>query len=269
MNLNTTVKNMVLDRLSPDRGSETESLNDTLRLLSKWRSVLIQNTYLEMEGSSVYSGPLVGLNFVTQSSEGCHIAKLLGTYEQPLHPHLEELTRGKYEKIINIGCAEGYYAVGLTKCFPDAVSLAYDTDPKARQQCKKLAAMNNVDERVNVLSKFSTDDFEQFKQTRVLVFCDIEGGEEKLFHKKTALALSRADIIVESHECFYPGITNTLVSRFQDTHKITVIKDNGFRNLCEMPSWFQNMSHLDQLLSIWEWRSGPTPWILMQSKYYA
>jgi len=32
------------------------------------------------------------------------------------------------------------------------------------------------------------------------------------------------------------------------------------------PSWFNNLSHLDQLLATWEWRAGPTPWLVMKAK---
>jgi hypothetical protein len=26
------------------------------------------------------------------------------------------------------------------------------------------------------------------------------------------------------------------------------------------------LSHMDRLLAIWEWRSGPTPWLVMRPK---
>jgi len=39
--------------------------------------------------------------------------KLLGFYEQPLQPYIEQVIQTGYPTIINIGCAEGYYAVGL------------------------------------------------------------------------------------------------------------------------------------------------------------
>ena len=34
-------------------------------------------------------------------------------------------------------------------------------------------------------------------------------------------------------------------------------------NLKKMLSWFFDLAHLDQLLSVWELRSGPTPWLYM------
>ena len=102
MNLHTRVKNTALHNLQLGTVDDIETLNNTLRLLSKWRSVLIQNTYLKRVGTTVFSGPLAGLNFVAESSEGCHLPKLLGTYEQPLHRYLEELTGTDYRYIVNI-----------------------------------------------------------------------------------------------------------------------------------------------------------------------
>ena len=68
---------------------ESAQLNNALRLLSKWRSVLIQNTLLQQQGTVVMQGPLSGMDFLPQSAEGGHIAKLLGCYEQPLQPFIE------------------------------------------------------------------------------------------------------------------------------------------------------------------------------------
>ena len=95
--------------------ADANTLNNALRLLSKWRSVLIQNTLIQQEGLTVLQGPLAGLEFIAQSAEGCHIPKLLGCYEQPLQPFVSKAIEADYEVILNIGCAEGYYAVGTAR----------------------------------------------------------------------------------------------------------------------------------------------------------
>ena len=64
------------------------------------------------------------------------------------------------------------------------------------------------------------------------------------------------DVIVENHECLIPGITELLTNRFKESHQITLVQDNGQRQLTPMPAWFNNLAHLDQLLATWEWRSG-------------
>ena len=110
---------------------EQAQLNNALRLLSKWRSVLIQNTLLQQQGTIVMQGPLAGLDFLRESAEGCHIAKLLGCYEQPLQAFVEIAIQKRYPTILNIGCAEGYYAVGMARRMPNTRVLAHDLNPKA------------------------------------------------------------------------------------------------------------------------------------------
>jgi len=53
--------------------------------------------------------------------------------------------------VITVGCAEGYYAVGLARLFPQAAIFAFDTDPKAQLICRQTASLNQVDDRVTVM----------------------------------------------------------------------------------------------------------------------
>ena len=265
MSLAKNITQQLLASLSQETNDPNATLNNSLRLLSKWRSVLIQNTLLEKEGTKVLQGPLKGLDFIEQSAEGCHIAKLLGCYEQPLQPYITAAIKNDYSTILNIGCAEGYYAVGLARAMPNARSLAFDTDPKAQVACKELAVKNGVSDRVEVGGLFSPANFANYDQASTLVFCDIEGAELELLDPEIAPALKSMDLIVESHECLRPGITDTLITRFSSTHDIQLIPDNGSRQLDNVPAWFKQLSHLDQLLATWEWRSGPTPWLVMRA----
>jgi hypothetical protein len=245
---------------------DSAQLNSALRLLSKWRSVLIQNTLLQQQGTSVMQGPLVGMNFLAQSAEGCNIAKLLGCYEQPLQPFIEAAIEANYQTILNIGCAEGYYAVGMARRMPATQVLAFDLNSKAQEVCTALAEQNGVSDRVQVGALFKPEDFEQHSGQSVLVLCDIEGAERELLDPNLSPALKGMNIIVESHECLIPGITQLLIDRFKDSHQITLVQDDGQRRLTSPPQWFLNLAHLDQLLATWEWRSGPTPWLVMVSK---
>ena len=33
-----------------------------------------------------------------------------------------------------------------------------------------------------------------------------------------------------------------------------------------LPDWMESLSDLDRLIALWEWRSGPTPWLWMTRK---
>jgi hypothetical protein len=270
MSLNNKVYSILEKQLAENLGSvSTDSLNQSLRLLCKWRSVLIQNTLLGKEGTIVNQGALKGLNFISNSAEGCHVAKLLGTYEQPLQPFVESAIKKQYQVVLNIGCAEGYYAVGMSLRMPNTRVLAFDIDTNARESCIALAQKNGVSGRLIVGGRFNPEDFLAYSDDHVLVMCDIEGAERELLDVANFPALKRMDIIVESHECLIPGITQTLIDRFKDSHRITVVQDDGQRLLDSPPAWFYQLAHLDQLLATWEWRSGPTPWLVMSANHPA
>jgi hypothetical protein len=265
MSLHAQVRQQLTAQLSSGTDDQA-TLNNALRLLSKWRSVLIQNTLLQQQGTVVMQGPLIGLDFLPQSAEGCHIAKLLGCYQQPLQPFIEQAIQKQYATILNIGCAEGYYAVGMAKRMPNTRVLAHDLNPKAQEICTALAQKNSVSDRVTSGGLFTPADFATHAGQDVLLMCDIEGAEREMLDPQVAPALKSMDIIVESHECLIPGITQLLIDRFKATHSITLVQDDGQRQLVKPPQWFINLAHLDQLLATWEWRSGPTPWLVMKPK---
>jgi len=265
MSLEQNIQSQLLSQLQGDQAGQAQ-LNNALRLLSKWRSVLIQNTLLQQQGTLVMQGPLAGMDFLPQSAEGCHIAKLLGCYEQPLQPFIEQAISNAYPTILNIGCAEGYYAVGMARRMLSTHVLAFDLNPKAQEVCTTLAQKNGVSERIKVGALFKPENFANYSNQKVLVLCDIEGAERELLNPEVAPALKGMDLIVESHECLISGITQTLIDRFKDTHQITLIQDNGQRQLQDAPQWFNNLAHLDQLLATWEWRSGATPWLVMKAR---
>ena len=262
----SNVREQLLGNINQGGMDEVAQLNNALRLLSKWRSVLIQNTLLKQQGTVVMEGPLKGLDFLSESAEGCHIAKLLGCYEQPLLPYIEEAIQANYPTILNVGCAEGYYAVGMARRMPSTKVLAFDLNPKAQETCTRLATKNNVADRVTVGALFNPEDFANYANQKVLVLCDIEGAEGELLNPALSPALKGMDIIMESHDCLIPSITQEMINRFKDSHTITLVEDNGQRQLQNAPKWFNNLAHLDQLLATWEWRSGPTPWLVMKAK---
>ena len=264
MSLHAKVRNQLIDGLSQTGENEISQLNNALRLLAKHRSLLIQNTLIKNNGLTVLQGPLSGLKFIEQSAEGCHVAKLLGCYEQPLQKNIKTAIDSDYDVILNIGCAEGYYAVGMARHMQNTKTYAYDINENAQRCCAILADLNAVSDKVFIGGNFSIENFEKFKGKNTLVFCDIEGAEIELLDPDLAPSLLSLDIIVEAHEADYPGTVKLLMERFSKSHDIELIEDTGQRNLINMPEWFMKLSHLDQLLATWEWRSGPTPWLVMK-----
>jgi hypothetical protein len=240
------------------------ALLNVLRLAAKHRAFLLQNTLLAEYGPKILSGPFAGMSFVQQVSEGCCVPKLLGCYEEELHPYIEQAIARAYPQVLNIGVAEGYYAVGLARRMPLARVFAFDTDQNAQRTCQSVAQANGVAERVQIGGLFRGEDFERYAAERTLLVCDIEGAERELLDPRAYPALRGMDIIVELHDCLVPGLSVAIPERFLESHDVTLVKHAGRAK--PLPPLFEKLSQLDQLISVWEWRSGPTPWAIMLAR---
>jgi hypothetical protein len=239
-------------------------LDALLQALARWRSRTLANTVVAREGTVVQSGPFAGMDYVQNAAEGCLLPRLLGSYESELHPTVEGFAAAGLDAIIDIGCAEGYYAVGMARLAPATTVYAHDIDPVAQAACAALAAKNGVADRVEVGGIFNGEDFAAFEGRKVLVLMDAEGAEDDLLKPADWPALAHMNLIVETHNMYRPGVTARLIERFSPTHAIEVI-DHAPRIMAR-PDWLKRLGHLDQLIAVWEWRSGPTPWLVMRPK---
>ncbi len=246
-----------------DHLSETDLLAKALMTTVKWRTQLWVNT-LAVEGLHVRSGLFAGMQYVVNAAEGALLPRLLGVYERELHPHLAALAAEGLDHVVDIGCAEGYYAVGLARLMPDVIVNAYDIDAVARRRCGLLAKANGVAERVVIRGEFFGEDFARFQGGRVLIFIDAEGFEDDILRPDLYPSLATYNFVVETHPGMRPGVTERLIQRFAATHDIQQI-DPGVEK-ADMPAQLTGRSHLDMMLACWEWRAGPTPWLTMRPK---
>ncbi len=174
-------------------------------------------------GCRIASGPFQGMTYLVEAAGSQLLPKRLGTYEAELAPLIHAFPAAHYLQVIDIGCAEGYYAVGLALLLPAATVEAFDTDPRAQDLCGRLASLNGVSDRVRVNGECSPATLEHLVGERSLVICDCEGYESELFTPAVATALAKADVLVELHEFFAPGVTQRLQDRFANSHEIQLI----------------------------------------------
>jgi precorrin-6B methylase 2 len=263
MSLNSVVATRVREMVGrwPAEAGEA-ALYEVLRLLGRWRSQMLANTFVKLQGAQIWSGPFAGMEYLSAATEGALIPRLLGTYESELHPHLAAFAAEGLDCVIDVGCAEGYYAVGLARMMPQATIYARDISEKARAACTALAERNGVSDRVVVGGEFPPDGFEAFAGRRVLVMVDAEGAELEILQPALSPALAHMNVVVETHDVFRPGALATLIERFQATHEIVRVDQQP--KIFELPPWMKGLTHLDQLLAVWEWRLRPTPWLIMR-----
>jgi hypothetical protein len=171
---------------------------------------------------AVRSGPFQGMRYLDEIVWGSVTPRWLGCYEWELHGAVRQILDRGYKTIIDVGCAEGYYAVGLALRIPSAKVFAFDTDFISRGQLSRLARLNHVERRVKPGSYCSHADLDAIAAPGSLVVCDIEGFEQQLLDPVSAASLLRSDILVEVHDAGagLATIEQTLYSRFRGTHVI-------------------------------------------------
>src|SRR5947209_10340484 len=71
--------------------------------------------FIRLCGLAVQDGPFKEMKLAESTSwgDGDTLPKLLGCYEAELHPAVNEALGKDYAAVINVGCAEGYYAIGF------------------------------------------------------------------------------------------------------------------------------------------------------------
>lgn len=177
---------------------------------------------------SVASGPFTGMVYAGSACGSILSPKIVGTYECELHALMEWVKDQPFDRIVDIGAAEGYYAVGLArfvKCHPDVV--AFEMQPNARALMAEMARMNQADLRIE--AECTPHQLAQVLPAagNCLIVCDVEGYEEELLDPGQIPNLLRASILVEVHELARPGVTGLLKRRFQATHRIDFIPSRG------------------------------------------
>jgi hypothetical protein len=241
-----------------------QTLFRALRFLSYWRSAILANTFVSREGAIVYGGLFRGMRYVEQSSQGTLLPRLLGVYEAELHPYIEAFLKEGRDVIVDVGCAEGYYAVGLARAAPGVVVHAHDIDENARLLCGELAQRNGVADRVIIGGEFKPEDFQAFAGRRALVMVDVEGAEMDILVPARAPVLAEMSIIVETHDLFRAGSEAAMIARFSETHEITRVLPRPKQ--FDMPAWMAEFNDLDLQLAAWEFRDKPTPWLVMRPR---
>ncbi|MBM3856516.1 MAG: methyltransferase [Verrucomicrobia bacterium] len=219
----------------------------------------------------VQAGPFRGMKLVSHPEQhslrsehhyGWDAHQLLGCLEEELHSSIEQAIQRAPEVVVNVGCGEGYYAIGLAKRLPHAEVYAFDSSKRARELCQQAAKENHVADRVHVKGACHEQEILKLASIgkRIFFLIDCEGDEIKLLTPRCVEALHHADVIVECHDFENPKITPTLLPLFMRSHRVEMIKE-GARNPSDMPL-LQDFSSFDRWLCMCEFRPRVMWWLV-------
>ncbi|WP_164972824.1 methyltransferase domain-containing protein [Lacibacter luteus] len=210
-----------------------------------------------------------GLKYPGFASYGSSIfPKLSGTYESELADIFFQLEKNNYSCIVDVGCAEGFYAVGLAQRFKQAKVYAFDISETAQQLCKEMAALNNVSSQVEVKQECTAENLAALVlDQRSLIICDCEGYERHLFVRDTIDQLKTSDLIIELHPMHEKDVKEYLHQLFANTHVIEYAASyDDNRKIFELPDIYTSLSKIDRIKIVQEGRAFSMDWMIAKAK---
>lgn len=216
----------------------------------------------------VLNGPFKGMQYpgrITICST--FYPKILGSYEKELHSIIHHIARQPYTAIVDVGCAEGYYAVGLGMLFKEAQIYAFDTNETAINLCRAMAKINNVDVKLGGFCDKET--IVRLKLgSRALIVCDCEGYENRLFDENIANRLSNHDFLIETHDFIDINTTKNISGIFSKTHNLEIVEsiDDTIKAYTYVFEELNGLNLDERRGILGEGRPGIMKWIFAKSK---
>ncbi len=215
-------------------------------------------------GKQVKTGSFTGMKYIRSSVGSVILPKLIGTYENELAEIFEKITHINYTCFIDIGAAEGFYAVGIKKYILTGANkvIAFETSKKGRKLIKKNAQLNNV-EGIIIKGFCDVDALRSALSIKnTFILADIEGGEYNLLDPDV-LNFANCDLLVEMHPDKIVSKEEMFIKKFSCTHNITPIAQQH-KNLPENIRWHPLIKKCGKY-AVNEFR-GSTSWLFLQRK---
>jgi hypothetical protein len=178
-----------------------------------------------LDARVVIAGPFKGMKYGdTEARCSALYPKLLGTYENELAGVVNEALAKRPAVVVDIGAADGYYAVGFAFRDPQAQVIAFEQNPRAQVELRKLAELNGVTSRIEVRGHCGPEDIAKLGADGGLVIVDCEGFEDVILSEENIRHLAGWDFIIETHDGFSAEVTKRLEARFAATHDVRRIE---------------------------------------------
>jgi precorrin-6B methylase 2 len=206
------------------------------------------------------------MKYCRDSHCSAYYPKVLGTYEKELSGAICAIIGGRPPTVIDVGAAEGYYAVGLALRLREANFIAFEAESRARDLLRELCAANGCSGRIGI--KNSCDSAALLESTAQhqagAIIMDVEGAEASILTASVAEKLKNWTLLVEIHELEQPGCGELLRRRFAATHIVDEIqsverKVNEFPLTCRPAFRWLMQGQICRSMS--EWRGRQMTWL--------
>ena len=231
---------------------------------------IVTNSIYRKTDATVISGPFKGMKYLENSTGSVYFPKILGIYEKELYTNIERFLNIEFDEIMDIGAAEGYFAVGFAMRYPKSEIIAFEPGFYGCYLLDKLAAMNGVSDRVKIKAQLCMpEDLKQMlnQDKKTFLFMDVEGAELDLLDIVKIPALKSCSVMVEIHDMIIPKLGETIKERFQNTHNIIEIwqEQRTIKDLTIKTFW-KSLFKKQYVNLMSEGRSTVMRWLVMEPK---
>ncbi|MEI6713247.1 MAG: class I SAM-dependent methyltransferase [Verrucomicrobiota bacterium] len=184
--------------------------------------------YSGNETPRVLNGPFAGMLYLNEPVWGSITPRWIGCYERALWPIVNDIIKRGYSRVIDVGCAEGYYAAGLCRALPGVEVFAFDMDPESQCQLDRLWKLNSSPGNLHINGLLDHDGLASLGISGSLLICDIEGGEMDLLNPVECPTLTKLDVLVEVHETATATVADNvavLKGRFALSHSVEILPE--------------------------------------------
>lgn len=169
------------------------------------REILGERLFQHSKGQVLY-GALEGMKLASTSWSARDVGSIiLGEYERQVVEAIMGTSKS-HSIFIDIGAADGFYAVGLSLNDRFQSSYCFESSEASRLSIQENAIANKVESRITILGTARVDflsvlvDDYSVDLSKALFLIDIEGGEFDLLTSKNLESMSDSVVIVEIHE---------------------------------------------------------------------
>ena len=238
-----------------------------------FRRKIISKKLRKEFNSTIKYGPFEGVVLTNNSywAEEDIGSILVGFYEKEVTDFIISSSKQNRNTFIDIGAADGYFAVSLLKKNFFNKSICYEQSSKGVESIKKNIHINNIENsKIEIRGKAESSFYKDFNSdllSKSVILIDIEGGEYEILTDECLKSLKQSILVLELHPFFVEnGIEKQKLlleraTKIFDVKLITTLS----RNPNEIVE-FDNLHDNDKWLICSEGRSNTTQWLTLIPK---
>ena len=230
-----------------------------------WQALLKKHNYI------VAYGPFEGMQLGKDVwwSKNDRITQILGVYEQHVMEKLIEYGKRQSHPFIDIGAADGYFAVGMA--FSKSVNkvYAFEISSVGQEKIKENAARNSCSDLVFVRGEPNYESLNSIisESSGAVVLLDIEGDEFQFLTEEILTLMRNCYVVCELH----PWIVKAgyekqkqLISKAENIFNVSMIQREAYG-----PNQFEELSEFsdeERLIALGEGREKNMKWLVLEPK---